>query len=102
MAETHLFILAAGAAGVAVLHAALGIDHTLPFVLMGRAQGWRLPRLLGITALCGVAHVAASVVLGLAGGALGMTVERLAQIDGTRDRIGAWLLIAFGLTYAVW
>jgi nickel/cobalt transporter (NicO) family protein len=60
--------LALGAAGVAFVHTAIGPDHYLPFVMLGRARRWSLRKTLVITGLCGLGHVASS--LGLAAWAL--------------------------------
>ena len=55
------------AATLAVLHTAVGVDHSLPFVMLGRARGWSLRRTLGMTALCGLGHVGTSVIIGAIG-----------------------------------
>ena len=64
---TEAQVLLYTAATIAVLHTALGPDHYLVFTAMGKAQGWSLAKTLRITALCGLGHVASSVLLGLAG-----------------------------------
>jgi nickel/cobalt exporter len=46
--------------------------------------------------------VLGSVVLGLVGIGLGVAVGQLDIIEGVRGDIAAWLLISFGLIYAVW
>jgi sulfite exporter TauE/SafE len=55
-----------------------------------------------VTVLCGIGHVAGSVVLGLIGIAAGITLKRLNLVESTRGEIAAWLLIAFGLVYGIW
>jgi nickel/cobalt transporter (NicO) family protein len=97
-----LDILSGGAAAVAFMHTAIGIDHTLPFLVIGKAQGWSLRKVLGMTALCGVAHVLSSLVLGITGVALGISVQRFQIFQAVRGDVAAWALIAFGLTYAAW
>ncbi|RME02941.1 MAG: hypothetical protein D6812_05635 [Deltaproteobacteria bacterium] len=90
------------ATSVALLHTAIGIDHTLPFVVLGRARKWSLGKVLAITALCGLGHVLSSVVLGALGIALGIGVSKLTTIEASRGSLAAWLLIVFGLAYAGW
>jgi hypothetical protein len=90
------------AAGVAVVHTALGPDHYLPFVMLARARGWSPRRTAVVTALCGLGHVASSVVLGGVGVLLGIGVARLERVDATRGSLAAWALVALGLAYAVW
>jgi hypothetical protein len=90
-----LSILLTGFA-VAFLHGALP-THWLPFVLVGRRQGWATGRTLLVTALAGFGHVITTVVLGLllvaSGLAAGETLGRFVPY------IAGGLLIALGLYY---
>jgi len=99
---SELGILAAAAATIGFVHTVTGPDHYLPFIVIARARNWSLSRTLGVTALCGIGHVLGSVALGLVGIGLGMAVGQLNIIEGMRGDIAAWLLISFGLIYAVW
>ena len=54
-----------------------------------------------ITFLCGIGHVLSSVVLGLVGIAVGISVTRLVSVESFRGNIAAWLFIAFGLVYMI-
>ncbi|MFN3202473.1 MAG: hypothetical protein ACE366_29015 [Bradymonadia bacterium] len=100
MNDPTLTVLLWAAASVAFMHTLIGVDHYLPFILIGKARNWSLRKTLGFTALCGVGHVVGSVALGLIGVGLGVAVERLEIIEGFRGSIAAWGLIAFGLIYA--
>ncbi len=100
--DSHLLSLLVAAVTIAATHTFIGVDHYLPFVVLGRARNWSLARVLGITALCGVGHVIGSVVLGFVGIGLGMAVGDLVDIEGVRGSLAAWGLIAFGLVYATW
>ena len=51
-----LMSLLAGGFAAAFLHAAMP-THWLPFVLVGRAQRWSLPRTLGAVTTAGLAHI---------------------------------------------
>lgn len=93
-------VLPATAAGIAVLHTLLGPDHYLPFAALAAARGWSTPRMLLVTSVCGLAHVAASVALAAAAGAAGWSAVRLAEVDESRGTLAAWLLCAFGAIYA--
>jgi nickel/cobalt exporter len=90
------------AAGIALTHTLLGPDHYLPFILLSRARGWSARRTTAITAICGVGHVASSLLLGAIGLALGAAVGRLEGIEGSRGSLAAWALVAFGVAYAAW
>jgi len=94
--------LLVSAATIGVLHTALGPDHSLPFIALARARHWSWRRTAAITALCGLAHVGSSVLLGLAGIALGTAVFHLERIEAARADVAAWLMLGFGLAYAAW
>lgn len=95
-------ILLGTAASVGFLHTLIGIDHSLPFVVIARSRGWSLGKLLRITALCGAAHVLSSVAIGATGIAMGIALDRLQWIESSRGSVAAWLLIGCGLAYALW
>lgn len=88
-------ILATGFA-VAFLHGALP-NHWLPFVLVGRRQGWSTRRTLLITSLAGVAHAGVTMVLGLLLVAVGMAVGD--RLDGVLPVVAGGVLILLGLYY---
>jgi sulfite exporter TauE/SafE len=99
---SELTVLAVTAASIGVGHTLLGPDHYLPFVVLARARGWSKAKTVLITVLCGLGHVGSSIVLGMAGIALGVAVTRIEGIESARGDIAAWLLTAFGLVYMVW
>jgi nickel/cobalt transporter (NicO) family protein len=98
----ELAVLTANAAGIALLHTAIGPDHYLPFIVMARARNWSVVRTAWITFACGLGHVASSVVLGMLGYAAGAALHRLEWIESVRGEIAAWSLITFGALYAAW
>lgn len=87
---------------VGTVHTLLGADHYVPFVAMARAGGWSLGKTLRVTAACGLAHVAGSVGIGVVGLVLGLAMMRLEALEAFRGDVAAWLMIGFGLAYAVW
>ncbi|MBA7691456.1 hypothetical protein ES703_100001 [subsurface metagenome] len=98
----ELSALVITAASIGFLHTVLGPDHYLPFIMMSWARKWSRVKTMAITFLCGLGHIASSVVLGLIGVSLGLAVKKLEVIESSRGNIAAWLLIAFGLAYLVW
>ena len=96
-----LSVLAA-TGGVAFLHTLLGPDHYLPFIVLARARSWSMTRTLAVTAICGLGHVASSILLGGLGVGLGVAVARIEGVEGGRGDLAAWALVAFGLAYALW
>ncbi len=95
-------ILLASALSIGVLHTVLGPDHYLPFVAMARVGAWSRRKALIVTALCGLGHVAGSVVLGMVGIVFGLSLSRLEAFEASRGSWAAWGLILFGLLYATW
>jgi len=67
-----------------------------------RAGGWTLRKTMLVTIACGIGHVASSVLLGLAGLALGTAVARLVDIEDFRGGTAGWLLFGIGLAYMMW
>ncbi len=55
-----------------------------------------------ITLLCGLGHVGSSVLIGLAGIAMGSAVASLQWFEGLRGGAAGWLLLGFGLAYMLW
>ncbi len=98
----NLLILCGTAAAIGAGHTLLGPDHYIPFVAMAKAGRWSTKRTIVITLLCGVGHVVGSAVLGLVGIAIGVGVFHLERIESVRGDIAGWLLLAFGLAYAIW
>ena len=60
---------------LAVLHTAIGPDHYVPFVMLGRARRWSVRKTLAVTAACGVGHVGSSLALGVFGLGAGAAVS---------------------------
>ncbi len=98
----ELLILVATAASLGFLHTVFGPDHYLPFIVMGRARRWSMTKTAWITGICGLGHIASSIVLGFIGVAFGVALNKLEFIESFRGNIAAWLLIAFGLVYFIW
>ncbi len=94
-------LLSVTAISIGFLHTILGPDHYLPFIVLSEAKKWTLKKTMSITFLCGIGHVLSSVVLGLIGIAVGISLNRLINIESFRGSIAAWLFIAFGLVYMV-
>ncbi len=95
-----LSVLLGAAVTIAAGHTLIGVDHSLPFIALGRARKWSLGRLLAVTAVCGTGHVLSSVALGFVGLALGTALDRMQWLEATRGSIAAYMLIGFGVIYA--
>lgn len=99
---TETMMLLWGASSIAFIHTLLGPDHYLPFVAIGKARGWSLPRTVMTTILCGIGHSIGSIALGFVGIYAGHALSDLEMIEAFRGDAAAWTLVAFGLVYLVW
>jgi sulfite exporter TauE/SafE len=94
-------LLSVTAISIGFVHTVLGPDHYLPFIVLSEAKKWTFRKTMFITFLCGIGHVLSSVVLGLIGIGVGISVNKLVNVESFRGNIAAWLFIAFGLVYTV-
>ncbi|MFO1394441.1 MAG: sulfite exporter TauE/SafE family protein [Steroidobacteraceae bacterium] len=97
-----LGLLLLTAASIGFVHTLLGPDHYLPFVAMSAARRWTPRRTYWVTALCGAGHVLGSVVIGVLGIGIGISLHRIQWFEGLRGDVAAWLLAGFGLAYMAW
>jgi nickel/cobalt exporter len=96
-----LTLLSVAAVSIGFLHTLLGPDHYLPFIVLSQAKRWSTRKTMIITFLCGAGHVLSSVVLGLIGIGVGISVNKLVSVESFRGSVAGWLFIAFGLVYMV-
>ena len=102
LSDGTVSLLLGTAAMVASFHTLIGVDHSVPFIVLGWARGWSLRRTLGITGLCGMVHVASSVLIASFGVLLGVALDRLTWLESARGQVAAALMIGFGLVYAAY
>lgn len=82
--------------GVALLHAAMP-NHWMPFVLVGKAQGWSITRTLTITGTASLGHSVITCVIGFVVALMGAQISRYVE-----SRIGyltGIILIILGVAY---
>lgn len=94
-------ILLISAVSVAFFHA-VAPDHWLPFVALAKGSRWSMRQLVAVTTLAGIGHVASSLLLGLIGLWAGWAVHRMEGAEAWRGGVAIWLLIGFGVAYALW
>ena len=99
--DNSIALLSVTAVSLGFIHTILGPDHYLPFIVLSEAKKWTTRKTMFITFLCGLGHVLSSVVLGLVGIAVGISVSKLVSVESFRGNIAAWLFIAFGLVYMI-
>lgn len=93
------YILLGTAVSTALLHTLIP-DHWLPFVLAGRARGWRTGYTALISGFSALVHTALSLLLAFGAGYLGK--EAASALGETLETSSGVLLILFGLAYAAW
>lgn len=96
---TKLQILISTAAFLGFIHTLLGPDHYVPFIALSKARKWSMRQTLWITFFSGVGHILGSVVLGIFGVALGISLARIESIESMRGEITAWMFMVFGIFY---
>ncbi len=96
LSDALLLSIVATGFTVAFFHAALP-THWLPFVLVGRAQGWSAGRIAAVTAVAGTGHVAFTVVLGALVAGAGLAIEH--WLGAFAPYVAAGLLFALGAFY---
>jgi nickel/cobalt transporter (NicO) family protein len=99
--NNSIALLSITAISIGFIHTVLGPDHYLPFIVLSHAKKWSLRKTMIITFFCGIGHVLSSVILGLIGIAVGVSLTRLVSIESFRGNVAAWLFIAFGLVYMI-
>ena len=97
--DNSITLLSVTAVSIGFIHTVLGPDHYLPFIVLSEAKKWTMKKTMWITFLCGLGHVISSVILGLTGIIVGISVNRLVEVESLRGNIAGWLFIAFGLIY---
>ena len=99
MSDVTLYALMSTAVGTALFHTLIP-DHWLPFVLIGRAQGWTARHTAVVAGVSAMVHAVFSVLLGVAMLLFGEVVAR--SVGESLESMGHVLLIGFGLVYAFW
>lgn len=100
--SNEILMLSITAASIGFFHTLLGPDHYLPFIVLSKSGNWSLLKTIWITVLCGIGHVASSVILGIIGIMMGIAVSKLEYFESFRGNIAAWFLIGFGFLYLIW
>ncbi len=97
-----LEVIAITALSLGTFHTVVGVDHYLPFIVLGKSRNWPMKKTMAVTFACGIGHVLSSVLIGMAGLLLGIALDPLVGIESLRGEIASWSLIIFGLVYGTW
>lgn len=100
--EASLGFLCLSALILGLLHTAMGPDHYLPFIVLSKARNWSTKKTVWVTLICGLAHVFSSILIGLFGIALGISLKALEMAETLRGDVAGWLLVCCGAVYMIW
>jgi hypothetical protein len=100
--ETSLGFLCLSGFLLGLVHTAMGPDHYLPFIVLSKARNWSTKKTVWITLICGLAHVFSSILIGLFGIALGISLKALEMAEALRGDVAAWILVGCGAVYMIW
>lgn len=95
----QISILVLTAASLGFIHTIMGVDHYVPFVALSKSLNWTKVKTVMITTLCGIGHVLSTILIGIIGIAIGLSLSVFESIENTRGEIAGWLLVVFGLAY---
>lgn len=98
----ELYLLYASAASLGFVHTILGPDHYLPFIVLSKARKWSSNKTMWITFLSGIGHLGSSILIGMIGIALGISLNKLEYVEAFRGEIVGWMLFAFGILYTIY
>ncbi|WP_423130558.1 sulfite exporter TauE/SafE family protein [Gaoshiqia sp. Z1-71] len=98
----ELYLLSVSAASLGVIHTILGPDHYLPFIVLSKARQWSSNKTMWITFISGVGHVGSSILIGILGVTLGVSLSKLENIEAFRGELVGWMLFAFGVLYTLY
>ena len=87
---TDMGILWVATASIALVHTVTGPDHYLPFIVLAKAKKWSFPKTVFMTLVCGLGHVASSIVLGFLGVALGWSLSKIQFLESLRGGVAGW------------
>ena len=100
--STNILVLLPLTLSIALFHTLSGPDHYIPFIALAKARSWSVSKTFLVTLSCGIGHILSSVLIGLVGIGIGITVGRMQWIETWRGEIASWMLIAFGFAYFIW
>lgn len=98
----ELYLLSISAASLGFIHTLLGPDHYLPFIVLSKARHWSRSKTMWITFISGIGHVGSSILIGIFGMVLGISLTRLQHIEAFRGEIAGWMLFTFGIFYTLY
>jgi len=100
--DSQILVLASAAASIGFVHTALGPDHYIPFIALSKSQNWSKFKTVWVTTISGIGHVGSSILIGVFGYLIGITLFSLESLESIRANVAGWSLIILGLLYTIW
>jgi len=100
--DSQILVLASAAASIGFVHTALGPDHYIPFIALSKSQNWSKFKTVWVTTISGIGHVGSSILIGIFGYLIGITLFSLESLESIRANVAGWSLIILGLLYTIW
>jgi sulfite exporter TauE/SafE len=96
---TEIYYLVITVISISFIHTVTGPDHYLPFIALAKANNWTVSKTILWTVVCGIGHIASSILLGLSGIAIGWSFAEISWFEGIRGGIAGWVMLSIGLGY---
>jgi len=88
----------AGSIILSIIHALIP-NHWLPLITIGKAERWTLPETLSATLITALAHIASTIMIGIAVGFIGYKLSGAFELISSI--IAPMVLVILGLVYLV-
>lgn len=88
----------AGSIILSIIHAMIP-NHWLPLITIGKAERWTLPETLSATLITALAHIASTIMIGIAVGFIGYKLSGAFELISSI--IAPMVLVILGLVYLV-
>lgn len=100
--NTDSVILLSSSFLIAFFHTITGPDHYIPFGIIAKLKKWSLSKTIWFTFFAGLGHVMSSVILGVLGIVMGISLNKITLWEEMRGSIVSILFLAFGLVYFIY
>lgn len=100
--EYSISALLLAAASIGIVHTIIEPHHYLPFAALSKSNGWSVLRTLMYAFFCGLGHALSSVLVGMAGLALGAGLGAVEAANLARGEIVKWMFLAFAVAYTLY
>ncbi|MCX7954314.1 MAG: sulfite exporter TauE/SafE family protein [Bacteroidales bacterium] len=87
---------------IAFIHTITGPDHYVPIGVFAKLKKWNLKKALWFTFFAGLGHITSSVIIGVVGIVLGISINKINIWEEVRGSIVSVLFFSFGFIYFIY